>query len=355
MTVSGKRHDFQVRYNVGFSENGKINGIKIILLSNGGNVLDLSGPVMTRALTHLDNCYSFKNFFAKGYICKTNTVSNTAFRGFGGPQGMLAIENILDEISKYLKKPLNDVRAINYYNKKNGLKTPYGQLVKNSKLQKILNEIEKFSNFSSRFREIQTFNEHQIKNGKSLRKGIAMMPAKFGISFNKPSLNQAGALVNVYMDGSIRLNHGGTEMGQGLFIKVAQVVAECFGVTLDKVFLAQPILQRFQIHLQPLHHLDRILMVWQRGMHLKLRKNRMEDLVIKLFNVKRNNILFRDNLVFYGNKSISFKELCFKCWENRVSLSSTGFYKTPKIFWDQVKLKGRPYFYYTWGAAISKL
>ena len=114
MTVSGKRHDFQVRYNVGFSENGKINGIKIILLSNGGNVLDLSGPVMTRALTHLDNCYSFKNFFAKGYICKTNTVSNTAFRGFGGPQGMLAIENILDEISKYLKKPLNDVRAVSY-------------------------------------------------------------------------------------------------------------------------------------------------------------------------------------------------------------------------------------------------
>ena len=139
MTVSGKRHDFQVRYNVGFSENGKINGIKIILLSNGGNVLDLSGPVMTRALTHLDNCYSFKNFFAKGYICKTNTVSNTAFRGFGGPQGMLAIENILDEISKYLKKPLNYVRAINYYTKKNGLKTPYGQLVKNSNLQKILN------------------------------------------------------------------------------------------------------------------------------------------------------------------------------------------------------------------------
>ena len=354
MTVSGKRHDFQVRYNVGFSENGKINGIKIILLSNGGNVLDLSGPVMTRALTHLDNCYSFKNFFAKGYICKTNTVSNTAFRGFGGPQGMLAIENILDEISKYLKKPLNDVRAINYYNKKNGLKTPYGQLVKNSKLQKILNEIEKFSNFSSRFREIQTFNEHQIKNGKSLRKGIAMMPAKFGISFNKPSLNQAGALVNVYMDGSIRLNHGGTEMGQGLFIKVAQVVAECFGVTLDKVFLSPTNTSEIPNTSATAASSGSDLNGMAAWNASKVIKNRMEDLVIKLFNVKRNNILFRDNLVFYGNKSISFKELCFKCWENRVSLSSTGFYKTPKIFWDQVKLKGRPYFYYTWGAAISE-
>ena len=354
MTVSGKRHDFKVKYEIGFNSKGKINGLDISLLSNGGNVLDLSGPVMTRALTHLDNCYSFKNFRARGYICKTNTVSNTAFRGFGGPQGMLAIENILDEISKYLKKPLNDVRAINYYNKKNGLKTPYGQLVKNSKLQKILNEIEKFSNFSSRFREIQTFNEHQIKNGKSLRKGIAMMPAKFGISFNKPSLNQAGALVNVYMDGSIRLNHGGTEMGQGLFIKVAQVVAECFGVTLDKVFLSPTNTSEIPNTSATAASSGSDLNGMAAWNASKVIKNRMEDLVIRLFNVKRNNILFRDNLVFYGNKSISFKELCFKCWENRVSLSSTGFYKTPKIFWDQVKLKGRPYFYYTWGAAISE-
>ena len=237
MTASGKRHDFKIYYTVGFTVTGKVLALDIKLLSNGGNVLDLSGPVMTRALTHLDNCYFIKSLKAIGYVCKTNTVSNTAFRGFGGPQGMLTIENILYSVSQYLQKPIDEIRKINYYSKLNGLKTPYGQIVKNLRIDRILDEVYKLSDYKNRLRNINKFNLNQKANNLPFRKGIALMPAKFGISFNKPSLNQGGALVHVYSDGSIRLNHGGTEMGQGLFIKVAQVVAECFKVPLEQIHI----------------------------------------------------------------------------------------------------------------------
>ena len=354
MTVSGKRHNFKVNYKIGFEKNGKINGLEIVLLSNGGNVLDLSGPVMTRALTHLDNCYSFKNFRAKGYICKTNTVSNTAFRGFGGPQGMLAIENILDHVSNFLKVPLDKVRNKNYYNKKNGLKTPYGQVIKNSKLNDVVREIIDFSNFNQRQKEIKLFNKKQLEKGLFLRKGLAMMPAKFGISFNKPSLNQAGALIHVYSDGSIRLNHGGTEMGQGLFVKVAQVVAECFGVSLNKVHITATntgeVPNTSATAASAGSDLNGMA-AWNAASKIK---SRMKNCAKKFFENSAEKILFRDNYVICGNKNISFEELAKKCWENRISLSSTGFYKTPKINWDQNNLKGRPYFYYTWGAAVSE-
>ena len=354
MTVSGKRHNFKVNYKIGFEKNGKINGLEIVLLSNGGNVLDLSGPVMTRALTHLDNCYSFKNFRAKGYICKTNTVSNTAFRGFGGPQGMLAIENILDHVSNFLKVPLDKVRNKNYYNKKNGLKTPYGQVIKNSKLNDVVREIIDFSNFNQRQKEIKLFNKKQLEKGLFLRKGLAMMPAKFGISFNKPSLNQAGALIHVYSDGSIRLNHGGTEMGQGLFVKVAQVVAECFGVSLNKVHITATntgeVPNTSATAASAGSDLNGMA-AWNAASKIK---SRMKNCAKKVFENSAEKILFRDNYVICGNKNISFEELAKKCWENRISLSSTGFYKTPKINWDQNNLKGRPYFYYTWGAAVSE-
>tara|TARA_B100001741_G_scaffold136343_1_gene112249 strand:- start:1110 stop:3431 length:2322 start_codon:yes stop_codon:yes gene_type:complete len=354
MAVSGKRHDFKVKYEIGFNSKGKINGLDISLLSNGGNVLDLSGPVMTRALTHLDNCYSFKNFRARGYICKTNTVSNTAFRGFGGPQGMLAIENILDNVANYLNVSLDQVRNENYYNEKNGFKTPYGQVVINSKLNEVLKEVNHLSNYKKRKKAIAIFNEKQRKINSSLRKGIAMMPAKFGISFNKPSLNQAGALIHVYTDGSIRLNHGGTEMGQGLFTKVAQVVAECFGVSLDNV------------HITPTNTAEvpntsataassgsdlNGMAAWNAAEKIK---KRMQKCAFELFDKPLKKIIFRDNYVISGNQNITFEELAKKCWEKRISLSSTGFYKTPKIFWDQNNLKGRPYFYYTWGAAVSE-
>ena len=354
MTVSGKRHDFKVIYDVGFKDDGKINAIDIKLLSNGGNVLDLSGPVMTRALTHLDNCYSFKNFKAAGYICKTNTVSNTAFRGFGGPQGMLAIESIMGNIANYLNLTLDEIRNKNFYSKSNGFKTPYGQKVTHSNLEKVLKEVKQLSKYKEKILEIKKFNDYQILKNLPFRKGIAIVPAKFGISFNKPSLNQAGALINVYSDGSIRLNHGGTEMGQGLFIKVAQVVAECFGVSIEK------------IHITPTNTAEvpntsataassgsdlNGMAAWKASETIK---KRMIQCAKNYFKNTSAEVLFRDNHIFVGNKNISFNNLAKKCWEERISLSSTGFYKTPKIHWDQNKLKGRPYFYYTWGASVSE-
>ena len=354
MTASGKRHDFKVYFTAGFTVDGKILALDIKLLSNGGNVLDLSGPVMTRALTHLDNCYFIKSLKAIGYVCKTNTVSNTAFRGFGGPQGMLTIENILYSVSQYLQKPIDEIRQINYYSRLNGLKTPYGQIVKNPRIDRVLKEIYKLSDYKNRIRNIKEFNLNQKNNNLPFRKGIALMPAKFGISFNKPSLNQGGALVHVYSDGSIRLNHGGTEMGQGLFIKVAQVVAECFKVSVDQIHITSTNTAEVPNTSATAASSGSDLNGMAAWNASNVIKNRMVDHAAKLFKKNKKDIILNDGRIVCGNKSLSFSELAFSCWENRISLSSTGYYKTPKIYWDQGKLKGHPYFYFTWGAAISE-
>ena len=354
MTASGKRHNFKVYFNIGFTAAGKILALDIKLLSNGGNVLDLSGPVMTRALTHLDNCYFIKSLKAVGYVCKTNTVSNTAFRGFGGPQGMLTIENILFSVSQYLNKPVDEIREINYYSRLNGLKTPYGQIVKNPRIEKVLSEIYKLSDYKKRIRDIKQFNLNQKINNLPFRKGIALMPAKFGISFNKPSLNQGGALVHIYSDGSIRLNHGGTEMGQGLFIKVAQVVAECFKVPVEQIHITSTNTAEVPNTSATAASSGSDLNGMAAWNASNIIKNRMIDHAAKLFKKSKKDIILNDGRILCGNKSLSFSELSFSCWENRISLSSTGYYKTPKIFWDQGKLRGHPYFYFTWGAAISE-
>ncbi len=354
MTASGKRHDFKIYYTVGFTVTGKVLALDIKLLSNGGNVLDLSGPVMTRALTHLDNCYFIKSLKAIGYVCKTNTVSNTAFRGFGGPQGMLTIENILYSVSQYLQKPIDEIRKINYYSKLNGLKTPYGQIVKNPRIERVLKEIYKISDYKNRIRNIKEFNLNQKNNNLPFRKGIALMPAKFGISFNKPSLNQGGALVHVYSDGSIRLNHGGTEMGQGLFIKVAQVVAECFKVPLEQIHITSTNTAEVPNTSATAASSGSDLNGMAAWNASNVIKNRMIDHAAKLFKKNKKDIVLSEGRIICGNRSLSFSELAFSCWENRISLSSTGFYKTPKISWDQGKLMGHPYFYFTWGAAISE-
>jgi len=354
MTATGKRHNFKVLFTVGFAPTGKLLALDIKLLSNGGNVLDLSGPVMTRALTHLDNCYFIKSLKAVGYVCKTNTVSNTAFRGFGGPQGMLTIENILYSVSQFLNRPIDEIRKVNFYSTQNGLKTPYGQIVKNPRIEKILNEIKKLSNYNERIKDIKEFNLNQKNNNLPFRKGIAMMPAKFGISFNKPSLNQGGALVHVYSDGSIRLNHGGTEMGQGLFIKVAQVVAKCFNVPIEQIHITSTNTAEVPNTSATAASSGSDLNGMAAWNASKVIKNRMTDHAAKLFKKNKKDIVFSDGRVICGNKTLSFSELAFSCWENRISLSSTGYYKTPKIFWDQDNLKGHPYFYFTWGAAVSE-
>ena len=356
MLATGKRHDFKSIYKVGFNSKGKIEGLIVDLLSRAGNVADLSGPVMTRAMTHIDNCYSLKNILINGFCCKTNTVSNTAFRGFGGPQGIITIETIIDEIARKLGKPIEEIRDTNSYSIKNGLKTPYGQTVLDSqRYGEIWNEVTSLSEYNKRKNDVKLFNNKQEKIGSPLRKGISSTLIKFGISFNKTELNQAGALVHVYTDGSIRLGHGGTEMGQGLFVKVAQVVADIFSVKIDRIELAPTTTSEVpNTSATAASSGSDINGMAAYDAATKIKK-RMSKVAADHFEVPINEVKFEDELIKCRNKTITFTELAQLTWSKRVSLSSTGFYRTPKIHWDQSTMKGKPFFYFTWGASISEV
>ena len=229
--ITGKRHDFYSEYEVGFNDNGKIQGLKLKLASRCGMSPDLSYAINERALLHLDNAYYLKDLEVKNYLCKTNTSSSTAFRGFGGNQGMMAIENVIDNIARFLKKDPSEVRKINFYGQKEKNITHYGMKINDNVIEDIFKNLIVKSNYKKRYQEIRNFN---IKS-KFKKKGIAVTPVKFGISFTTIHLNQAGALVHVYTDGSIYLNHGGIEMGQGTHTKIAQIVANTFGLPFEKV------------------------------------------------------------------------------------------------------------------------
>ena len=352
MSATGKRHGFVVDWKVAVDGSGRIEALSVEALSNSGHVADLSGPVMSRMLTHIDNCYDIPHADFLGISCRTNTVSNTAFRGFGGPQGMLVIESIIDTVSRRLGIDSNVMRSVNYYGSKKGMDTtPYGQRVTDSRIPDVVDRVLEISNFSKRRESIVRFNSrHPI-----LRRGISLMPVKFGISFNLPSLNQAGALVHVYRDGSIHLNHGGTEMGQGLFIKVAQVAAEVFGVPLEcikitsthtgKVPNTSATAASSGSDLNGMATLSACLEI----------RNRMCSVAAKHLGGSAQEVRFTNGKVYSGSGSMSFSQLSFHCWFDRVSLSSTGFYKTPKIHWDREKLQGRPYYYFSYGAAVCEV
>ncbi len=231
MLTTGKRHDFLVDYDVGFDEEGMITAVDADFAARCGNSADLSGPVTDRALFHADNCYFYPNVLLKSEPYKTNTVSNTAFRGFGGPQGMMGGERIIEEIAYVLRRDPLDIRKANFYDGEGRNITPYHQQVDDNIIGQIVEELEDNSDYQKRRKEILAFNEKK----NVIRKGIALTPVKFGISFTATWCNQAGALVHIYSDGSIHLNHGGTEMGQGLNTKVAQVLADEFQVDLDRI------------------------------------------------------------------------------------------------------------------------
>ena len=356
MLATGKRHDFLSLYKVGFNSDGRIQGLEVNLLSRAGNVADLSGPVMTRAMTHIDNCYSLKNVTINGYCCKTNTVSNTAFRGFGGPQGIITIETIIDSIARKLTRPIEEIRNINLYSKGNGLKTPYGQIVNDSdRYNKVWDRVCEISNLQKIKKNVEEYNHQQKEVGSPLRKGVSSTLIKFGISFNKTELNQAGALVHVYTDGSIRLGHGGTEMGQGLFIKIAQVVADVFSVSIDRIELATTTTSEVpNTSATAASSGSDINGMAAYDAAIKIKK-RMAKVASQHFEAPIKEIYFEDELIKCRNKTISFAELAQLTWSKRVSLSSTGFYKTPKIHWDQNTMQGNPFFYFTWGASISEV
>jgi xanthine dehydrogenase large subunit len=349
--VTGKRHDFRADWRVGYGDDGRFAVYEVELNARCGCSVDLSLGVVDRAMFHASNAYWLPTVRIASRRLKTNTVSNTAFRGFGGPQGMIAIERVIDGIARERGLDPLDVRKANFY-RPGGDQTPYNQTVEDLEtLPAMISELEASSDYRARRKAIQAFNA----TSPILKKGIALTPVMFGISFTLIHLNQAGALVHVYSDGSIHLNHGGTEMGQGLFTKVAQVVAEEFGVPLDfvritatntaKVPNASPTAASSGSDIN--------------GMAAKIAageiRARMVDFAAQMWNVVPDKIEFREGRVFGGNQSMSFGELAKACRINRIGLSAAGYYKTPEISWDRAAVKGKPFFYYAYGACCAEV
>ena len=349
--LTGKRHDFISNYDVGYSDDGLIQGITMDLSARCGYSLDLSKAIVSRALFHSDNAYFIPNATFRGYLCKTNTASNTAFRGFGGPQGMLAIENIVEEIANSLGLDPLEVRRVNFYQKEKNNTTPYDQVVEDNIIAEITDELIADSNYYSRKKAIDKFN----KENKYLKKGLAFSPVKFGISFTTQLLNQAGALVSIYKDGSIYLNHGGTEMGQGLFIKVAQVVANEFGVDISRVKVSATSTAKVPNTSPTAASSGSDLNgMAAREACLRIKKN-LRHFAVEYYGVNEDDIKFEGSLLLAGKKQIPFDEFIALAYLNRVELFSNGFYKTPKIHFDVVKQKGRPFFYYSYGGCVSEV
>ncbi len=351
MVITGKRHDFEFRYDVGFDDDGRIGGINIDMAMRSGNVADLSSGVLARALCHADNCYFLENARLNGLPCKTNTVSNTAFRGFGGPQGMLVIETVLEHIGRHLRKSVEDIRSINFYGDTTRNRTPYGQTITDNIIQDLVERLSNEIAYPCRLEAIERFNEAN----SVLKKGIAKMPIKFGISFNMPALNQAGALVHVYTDGSVHLNHGGTEMGQGLFTKVAQVVATKFQIDIDNIKISSTRTDKVPNTSATAASVGSDLNGMAACDAANKIKARMGKIVAGHFGVAPENVEFRQNRVYAGNESLSFAEAAQMTWEQRESLSATGFYQTPDVHWDPITCTGSPFYYFSYGVAISEV
>lgn len=354
MIATGKRHPFLYRYAVGFDDAGRVLALDAILAADAGWSLDLTPGVVARALTHTDNAYSIPHFRAVGYACKTNKQSNTAFRGFGGPQGVVIMEDALDRIARYLGRDANEIRAFNFYDAGRA-ETPYGQMLDENHLARCWAEVKQGGDYERRRAEVDAFN----RTSPILKRGLGLFPLKFGISFNLPHMNQAGALVHVYTDGSIRLNHGGTEMGQGLFVKVAQVVAEVFGVDLDRIRPSATSTAEVPNTSPTAASTGSDLNGWAAWEAANTIKKRMIAFAAEHFFASMGDIEFADGNVRISkpgsNQVVSFGELARLCWLDRVSLSATGFYKTPKIHWDAATMRGRPFFYFSFGAAMAEV
>ena len=351
MVATGKRHDFLVDYDVGFTKAGKITAFEASFTARCGFSADLSGPVTDRTLFHADNCYYYPNVRLNSQPLKTNTVSNTAFRGFGGPQGMLAAERVIEEIAYALKKDPLEIRKKNLYGKKSKNITPYHQEIKDNIIGKIIDELEQSSGYQKRRKAIIKFNQ----TSKIIRKGIALTPVKFGISFTATWYNQAGALIHIYRDGSIQLNHGGIEMGQGLYTKIAQIVSDAFGVDFDKVKIMATATDKVPntsataassgSDLNGMAALDAVNKI----------KVRLIDFACKKFKCKKQQISFENNEVRIAKQIFKFSDFIEMAYIARVHLSDTGSYKTPDIYWDRELGKGNPFYYFSYGAAVSEI
>lgn len=351
MTMTGKRHPFYVEYDVGFDDDGMLHGIQIDLAGNCGYSPDLSGSIVDRAMFHSDNAYYLGDVTINGHRCKTNTASNTAYRGFGGPQGMVAIEEIMDAIARELGKDPLEIRKRNYYGKTERNVTPYYQTVEHNMLEEMTAELEASSEYARRREEIRAFNA----SSPILKKGLALTPVKFGISFTASFLNQAGALVHVYTDGSIHLNHGGTEMGQGLNIKVAQVVAEVFQVDIERIQITATNTDKVPNTSPTAASSGADLNGKAAQNAAQTIKQRLVEFAARHYNVTEEDVQFKNGQVRIRDRFVTFEELIQQAYFGQVSLSSTGFYRTPKIYYDRDQARGRPFYYYAYGAACSEV
>ncbi|NVO18595.1 MAG: xanthine dehydrogenase molybdopterin binding subunit [Bacteroidetes bacterium] len=357
---TGKRHPFIGFYKAGFDETGLLLSAHIRLFSDGGYATDLSWAILERALFHIDNAYYIPNLFVSGQVCKTNLPSNTAFRGFGGPQGMVVTEHILDSIARQLKIDPAIVRHRNFYTSGEKAVTHYGKPVENNRLEMIYSKILASSDYFRRRNETNEFNSHH----EYKKRGIALTPVKFGISFTTSFLNQAGALVHIYQDGTVNVNHGGTEMGQGLHTKMRHIAAHDLGISPEHIRLEATSTGKVPNTSATAASSGTDLNGMAVSLAIGKLKKRLSAVAAQLFSeqsgksISEESIVFADNYVssqMDGSLSMPFKALVAKAYLMQTGLSATGYYKTPGIHWDKDKGKGNPFYYFTFGMAVSEV
>jgi xanthine dehydrogenase large subunit len=349
--ITGRRHCFWYEYEVGYDDEGRVLGAEISMVSRAGHSADLSAPVMTRALCHFDNAYWLPDVSMHGYMGKTNTQSNTAFRGFGGPQGAIAIENILDTIARELGRDPLDVRRVNFYGQEEHNVTPYEQTVTDNVIHELVAELEASSDYRARRAAAAAFNAQS----PVLKRGLALTPLKFGISFNVAHFNQAGALVHIYTDGSILVNHGGTEMGQGLNTKVAQVVAHELGVAFERVRVTATDTSKVANTSATAASTGADLNGKAAQDAARQLRERLAECAARLHGGDAKSVRFANDAVEVNGQSLPFADLVRSAYLQRVQLWSDGFYATPGLHWDGKAMKGRPFFYFAYGAAVSEV
>ena len=352
MLITGKRHDFIADWEVGFEPDGRIRALRIMLASRCGHSADLSGPVNDRAICHVDNAYFLEHVEIVSHRCRTHTVSNTAFRGFGGPQGMMAIEAVIDDVARALARDPLDVRRLNFYGSGERNITPYLMEVEDNVLPILADRLEESSRYRERREAVARFNA----TSPVIRRGIAMTPVKFGISFNAQMFNQAGALVHVYNDGSVMLNHGGTEMGQGLHTKVMQVVANVFGLPISAVRVSTTDTSKVPNTSATAASSGTDLNGKAAEAAALTIRERLTGFAASRYQVSASAVSFGEGQVSLGDgRQVPFAQLVRAAYVARISLSSTGFYRTPKIHWDPRTLTGRPFFYFAYGMAAAEV
>jgi len=349
--ITGRRHCFIHDYEIGHDDQGRILAAEVEMVSRAGWSADLSPPVMTRALCHFDNAYWLPNVDMHGYCARTNTQSNTAFRGFGGPQGALAVEVALDSIARKLKLDALDVRLANLYGLQANNVTPYGQTVEDNVLRPLIDELVTTSDYRARRQSLEAFNA----SSPVLKKGLALTPLKFGISFNVVHLNQAGALVHIYTDGSVLVNHGGTEMGQGLNTKVAQMVAHSLGVSMARVRVTATDTNKVVNTSATAASTGSDLNGKAAADAARQIIERLTKFLADREEVPPDAVRFVDDQVEIGDRKLPFEQVISEAYFARIQLWSDGFYTTPKLHWDRTTMQGRPFFYFAYGAAVSEV